>query len=72
MARRFRNRCRIVVYIVSAALALFGAGLGLVGCLLSASGYQGANSRNFDGTRFHNVPNRPHPGVGDGLKWQIG
>jgi hypothetical protein len=24
---------------------------------------------HFDGERFYNVPDRPHPGLGDGIKW---
>jgi L-ascorbate metabolism protein UlaG (beta-lactamase superfamily) len=46
------------------------AGFVFSGCLMTTTVNKEARYGNhFDGERFYNVPDRDHPGIGDGIKW---
>ena len=59
--------------LASLTVLVLGAGVFLVGCALSAPGYQGPRSSHFDGTKFHNLVPRPGgpSGFGDFARWMV-
>lgn len=68
MRPSFARLTRRAALVLLAAVGLLSAVFVSVGCVLSAPGYEGPRTANFDGKRFANEEPRPH-GFGDFLRW---